>query len=87
LGWYQIDFGDNDGDNIITIQLTDNGTGDSDPTPGRIHDDGGPGNPPQQPGGGGVGVPVFPSVYIGIAAALGAGVLAYFVRRRLIQQG
>jgi hypothetical protein len=32
-------------------------------------------------------VPVFPSVYIGIAAALGAGALAYYVRRRLIQQG
>jgi hypothetical protein len=33
------------------------------------------------------GVPVFPNVYIGIAAALGAGVLAYFVRRRLVRQG
>jgi len=33
------------------------------------------------------GVPVFPSVYIGIAAALGAGVLAYYVRRRLVRQG
>jgi len=86
LGWYQIDFGDNDGDNIITIQLTDNGTGDSDPTPGRIHDDGGPAYPPSG-GGGALGVPVFPSVYIGIAAALGAGVLAYFLRRRLVQQG
>ena len=30
------------------------------------------------------GVPAFPSVYVGIAAALGAGILAYFVRRRLI---
>jgi len=55
LGWHQINFSDNDGDRIIAIQLTDNGTGDSDPTPGRIHDDGGPGNPPQQPGGGGGG--------------------------------
>jgi len=50
LGWHQINFSDNDGDRIIAIQLTDNGTGDSDPTPGRIHDDGGPGNPS---GGGG----------------------------------
>jgi hypothetical protein len=41
------------------------------------------GDPPA-PGGG--GVPVFPNIYIGIAAALGAGVLAYFVRRRLIHQ-
>jgi len=31
-------------------------------------------------------VPVFPNIYIGIAAVLGAGVLAYFVRRRLIYQ-
>jgi len=64
LGWHQINFSDNDGDRIIAIQLTDNGTGDSDPTPGRIHDDGGPGNPPTPtptatptatPGGGGGG--------------------------------
>jgi parallel beta-helix repeat protein len=30
------------------------------------------------------GVPVFPSVYIGIVAALGAGVLAYLLRRRVL---
>jgi len=29
--------------------------------------------------------PAFPNIYIGIGAALGAGVLAYFVRRRLIR--
>jgi hypothetical protein len=42
------------------------------------------GDPPGPSGGGGgaTGVPVFPNIYIGIAAALGAGVLAYFVRRR-----
>jgi len=33
-----------------------------------------------------VTVPVFPSVYVGMAAAFGAGILAYFVRRRLIDQ-
>jgi hypothetical protein len=38
-------------------------------------------------GGGGGGVPVFPSIYIGIAAALGAGILAYFIRRKLISRG
>ena len=38
-------------------------------------------------GAGAAGVPVFPNIYIGIAAVLGAGVLAYFVRRRLVQQG
>lgn len=40
-------------------------------------------------GGGGTGfagVPVFPNVYIGIGAVLGAGILAYFVRRRLTYQ-
>ena len=34
-------------------------------------------------GGAATGVPVFPTMYIGIAAALGAGVLAYLIRRRL----
>lgn len=29
-------------------------------------------------------VPVFPSIYIGIAAVLGTGILAYFMRRRLV---
>jgi len=37
-------------------------------------------------GGGGVSVPAFPNIYIGIAAALAAGLLAYFVRRRLVKQ-
>ncbi len=27
--------------------------------------------------------PAYPSVYVGIGAALGAGILAYFVRRRM----
>jgi len=30
------------------------------------------------------GVPVFPSMYVGLAAALGAGVLAYMSRRRIL---
>jgi Leucine-rich repeat (LRR) protein/murein DD-endopeptidase MepM/ murein hydrolase activator NlpD len=33
--------------------------------------------------GGGHSAPVFPNIYIGIGAALGAGMVAYFVRRRL----
>lgn len=37
-------------------------------------------------GGGVRGVPVFPNMYIGIAAALGAGVLAYLLRRRVLGQ-
>jgi hypothetical protein len=34
--------------------------------------------------GGAAGVPVFPNIYIGIGAALGAGILAYILRRRLV---
>ena len=32
------------------------------------------------------GVPVFPNLYVGVAAALMAGILAYFLRRRLMRQ-
>jgi hypothetical protein len=82
--WYQIAMGDNDGDNVITITLTDGGLGDDDLTPnGVIVDQGGPGWPPIPSGGGAHNAPVFPSIYVGIAAALGAGVLAYALRRRL----
>ena len=86
MGWYRIDFGDNDGDNIITITLQDGATGDDDFTiNGAINDQGGPGWPgPYGPGGGGASsAPAFPSIYVGIGAALGAGIMAYFVRRRL----
>jgi len=42
--WYEISVGDDDGDNIITITLTDGGLGDDDLTAnGVIVDDGGPG--------------------------------------------
>jgi hypothetical protein len=45
--WYQIPIGDDDGDNVITIQLTDGGIGDDDgnATNGIIVDQGGIGNP------------------------------------------
>ncbi|MCX5992103.1 MAG: hypothetical protein NTZ04_07255 [Chloroflexi bacterium] len=41
---------------------------------------------PQDAGGGGSGggVPVFPNIYVGIGAALGAFILAYFISRRLV---
>jgi len=82
--WYQIPMGDNDGDNVITITLTDGGWGDDDRSPnGTIVDQGGPGWPGPSGGGGGHSAPVFPSIYIGIGAALGAGIVAYAVRRRL----
>jgi hypothetical protein len=48
--WYQIPIGDDDGDNVISIKLTDGGSGDANKTPdGVIIDDGGPGNPPPPP--------------------------------------
>ncbi|MCJ7522817.1 MAG: hypothetical protein MUP21_11490, partial [Dehalococcoidia bacterium] len=31
-------------------------------------------------------VPVFPNIYIGMAAAFGAGVIAYLIRKRVIGQ-
>ena len=87
--WYQIPIGDNDGDNIITITLTDGGWGDDvcgiGTEDGIIIDQGGPGWPGPLGGGGG-GVPVFPSVYVGIGAALSAGAVAYLISRRLARQ-
>jgi hypothetical protein len=42
--WYQLPMGDNDGDNVITFELTDGGLGDDDLTAdGTIVDAGGPG--------------------------------------------
>ena len=79
-GWTQLPFGSNDGDNVITINLTDNGQGDGNPILGTISDDGGPGWPAPT---GARGVSIFPSIYIAIAAAFGVGILAYFARRRV----
>jgi nitrous oxidase accessory protein len=36
--WYRYDFGDNDGDNVISITITDNGPGDHNPALGTIND-------------------------------------------------
>jgi len=45
-GWYQIPMGDDDGDNVITIELTDGGLGDDDgEANGVIVDAGGPAIP------------------------------------------
>jgi len=58
-GWTQIPIGDNDGDRIITITLTDGGTGDDDGVAdGDIVDQGGPGIPPAPTPVGGVSVPI-----------------------------
>ena len=37
-------------------------------------------------GGAATSAPVFPSIYVGIGAALGAGIVAYAARRRLTRQ-
>jgi len=39
--WYRYEFGDNDGDNVISITITDNGPGDHNPANGTINDPGG----------------------------------------------
>jgi hypothetical protein len=85
--WYQIPMSSNDGDNVIEIPLVDGGLGDDDLTANTIIiDQGGPGWPPPPGGGGASGVPVFPNIYIGIAAALGAGAVGYLLRRRVIHR-
>jgi hypothetical protein len=56
--WYQIPIGDDNGDNVITITLTDNGRGDDilTGTDSQIVDQGGPGSPgPTSPAGAPVG--------------------------------
>ena len=80
--WYQIEM-DIIGNRQIRITLTDNGLGDDILTgpDARIVDQGGPGH---GPAGDATGVPVFPTWYVGLAAALGAGVLAYLYRRRVL---
>ncbi|GEM_PF-926864 len=48
--WYQIPMGDNDGDNVIVITITDGGDGDDDLLiDGTITEPGGPGQPPAAP--------------------------------------
>ena len=48
--WYQIPMGDNDGDNVIIIAITDGGDGDDNlAADGTITDPGGPGQPPVVP--------------------------------------
>jgi len=40
---------------------------------------------PVYPPGSGRGVPALPNIYVGIGAGLGAGILAYLVRRRMVE--
>jgi hypothetical protein len=88
-GWYQIPIGDDDGDNVITIQLTDGGLGDADGIAnGIIVDPGGPGSPLPV---GGVWVPInkfellVPCIgYVSVIAVAAASLV--LVKRRKKQQ-
>jgi len=83
--WYSMDIGSDNGDNIITVRLTDNGSGDEDSTPGQIRDDGGAGNL-------GVGWETYPInkvrvllPWIALFAAIIVGASLLVLRRRRIQ--
>jgi len=91
--WYQIPMGDNDGDDVITISITDGGDGDDDlnATNGSITEPGGPGQQPQQPPEppvpvGGVIVPVdrlgLLAPWLGLAGLVATAVAAVAARLR-----
>ena len=85
--WYQVAMGDNDGDAVVTIALTDGGLGDDDlAAEGTIVDQGGPGVPGGAPVGG-FTEPVVaapgPVVAVLVAAVAVLGLLALSVRHRL----
>ena len=87
--WYQIPMGDNDGDNVITITITDGGDGDDDLVAnGVITEPGGPGQPPPQPPVpvGGVIVPVnkleLVASWLGLVAVVFLAALAVVLVRR-----
>ena len=85
--WYQLPMGDDDGDNIVTITLVDNGLGDDVLTgeDGTIVDDGGPGVPP-------VGGEVYPvnrvailAPWIGLAALMAVALaVAVLIKRKRV---
>ena len=85
--WYWLPIGSDDGDNIITVTLTDGVfPGDEDSVVGQITDDGGPGNP------GAVGWETYPVnkvrvllPWIALLAAIMAGASLLVLRRRRAQ--
>jgi len=85
--WYQVAMGDNDGDAVVTIALTDGGLGDDDlAAEGTIVDQGGPGVPGGAPVGGfteSAGAAPVPVVAVLVAAVAVLGLLALSVRHRL----
>jgi hypothetical protein len=67
--WYRYDFGDNDGDNVISITITDNGPGDHNPALGIIGDPNGIGwLPPPVPAMTPIGLVALIGLLSGIAA-------------------
>ena len=92
-GWVDVTslLGDDDGDNVLTLTLTDGSLGDDDgAADGTIVDQGGPGNP--GPGPGPVGWETYPISkvrvllpWIVLAAAVVAGASFLVVRRRRAQ--
>lgn len=80
-GWYQIPMGSNDGDNIITITLTDGGLGDDDNiVNGVILDAGGPGYP--KPPVGGVTTPAILQFIVSAILALAAIIIVIILSRQ-----
>jgi len=83
-GWYSLPNLTDDGDNIMTIELTDGGLGDTDgEADGVITDPGGPGirQLPSTPPGAGVAYPIWSILLAGVMAVAGLLVL----RRRQAQ--
>jgi len=84
--WYQIPIGDDDGDNTVTIAITDGGIGDDDLTAnGVIVDQGGPGQLTPRP----VGGMVMPTdkldilmPYLALAGLVGATTAAFTISKR-----
>ena len=85
--WYSLPIGSDDGDNYITVTLTDGAfPDDEDTVPGQITDQGGPGP------GGAVGWGTYPVStvrvllpWIALLAAITAGASILVVRRRRAQ--
>jgi hypothetical protein len=88
VGWISLPIGSDNGDNVITITITDNGIGDFNPTAGVILDPGGPGSPPPV---GGVWVPInkfqLLAPWVGLASVITlAAVSIVYVKHRKKQR-
>ena len=86
--WYGLPNESDNGDNIMVISLTDGGVHDLDDVPGQITDPGGPGDPMTV---GWDGQPINKTAvvvpWVGLLAAIVAGVSLLMLRRRREQEG